>query len=222
MGSASVELVADFFGGWVDRDFWLLISSYLSQGVPLESSPNYAAESRSWKSAGLFALDIQSAICVAHAVKDLRDIFVYDLMAKLRSDPLHAKRAQQAVDNVRNVKRRYSDGKAERGDVARALSSVVTACGFNYGLLLPHIFPKYPTTEPLSLIPRPFMFVMTTLAANSTLTLRAGRQVGKCADGDSEVETESHGTMTLRQVFAAGINTGARSSPSIRLPIDSA
>lgn len=143
-------------------------------------------------------------------------------MAKLRSDPAHARRAQQAVDHVRNVTHQHNNGKAERGDVAQALSGVVSACGFNYGLLLPHIFPQYPTTEPLSLLPRPFMFIMTTLAANSTLTLRAGRQVGKCADGDSVVETESHGDMTLRQVFDAGINTGLPSSSSTLPPIASA
>jgi hypothetical protein len=98
-----------------------------------------------------------------------------------------------------------SEGKADRSSVARALSTVVTSCGFNYGLLMPQIFPRYPTNEPLSLLPRPFMFVMTTLAANSVLTLRAGRQVGKCADGDTEVETEAHGTLSLRQIFDMGV-----------------
>jgi hypothetical protein len=98
-----------------------------------------------------------------------------------------------------------ADGKADRLDLARAMSEVVTVSGFNYGLLIPQIFPRYPTSEPLSLLPRPFMFVMTTLAANSVLTLRAGRQVGKCADGDTEIDTEGHGTLTLRQVFDMGV-----------------
>lgn len=126
-------------------------------------------------------------------------------MAKLRSSPQHARQAQAAVDNVANLQRQMAAGKADRSSVARALSNVVTASGFNYGLLMPQIFPRYPTNEPLSLIPRPFMFVMTTLAANSVLTLRAGRQVGKCADGHTVVETESHGNMTLGQIFDMGV-----------------
>lgn len=129
---------------------------------------------------------------------------MYDLMAKLRSDPAKARVAQTAVDNVVNVHRRMAEGKADHSDVARACSGVVTGCGFNFGLLLPRIFPRYPTSEPLSLLPRPFMFVMTTLAANSVLTLRAGRQVGKCADAATEVETEAHGRLTLGQIFDMG------------------
>ena len=125
-------------------------------------------------------------------------------MAKLRSSSQHSRNAQTAVDNVARIQRQLADGKAERSDLARAYSTVVAACGFNYGLLLPKIFPRYPTTEPLSLLTRPFMFVMTTLADNSNLTLRAGRQVGKCADEDTEVETESHGKLTLGQIFGMG------------------
>ena len=138
-------------------------------------------------------------------MKDLSEIFVYDLMAKLRSSPQHARAAQTSVDNVASLQRRVAQGKADREDLSRALSGVVTTCGFNYGLLMPQIFPSYPVNEPLSLLPRPFMFVMTTLAANSTLTLRAGRQVGKCADGATEVETETHGSLTLSQLFDMGV-----------------
>jgi hypothetical protein len=183
----------------------LLIGNDLAQSVPLASSPNHTTEPGSWEPPGLFSLDRQRALCVTHGVKDLLEIFVYDLMAKLRSSPQHARQAQAAVDNVATLQRRMAEGKADRSSVARALSTVVTSCGFNYGLLMPQIFPRYPTNEPLSLLPRPFMFVMTTLTANSVLTLRAGRQVGKCADGATEVETESHGTLNLRQIFDMGV-----------------
>ncbi len=136
---------------------------------------------------------------------DLKEIFVYDLMAKLRSSPEHSRRAQQAVDAVANIQRKFASGKADRTDLARAMAGVVTASGFNFGLLMPQIFPRYPSEDPLSFLPRPFMFVMSTMAANSELTLRAGRQVGKCADGDTVVQTEAHGDMTLSQLFEMGV-----------------
>lgn len=177
----------------------------MTHDLALTSSPNNTAESGGWESTWLFPLDSERTLCITHCVKDLREIFVYDLMAKLRSDPAIARRAQAAVDNVAMLQRKAADGKADRRDMAAALSSVVTSSGFNYGLLFPQIFPRYPISEPLSLIPRPFMFVMTTLSANSVLTLRAGRQIGKCADGDTEVETEAHGVMTLSQLFDKGV-----------------
>lgn len=187
-----------FFGG-------LLIGDYFAQSRPLLSSPNHAAKSRGRKSTGLFALDKEGAFCVAHGMTLCKDVFVYDLMAKLHSDPAKAKAVQTTVDNVRNIQRQVAAGKADRRDVAREMAKVVVTCGFNFGLLLPHIFPRYPTTDPLSVVQRPFMFVMMSLAANSVLTLRAGRQVGKCADKDTEVETEAHGSMTLGQLFDKGI-----------------
>lgn len=200
-----VELVGDCLVGFFFGGCGLLISDDLTHSLPLKSSPNHAAEPRGRESPGLFGLDIQRALCVIHGVSAIKDIFVYDLMAKLRSDPKLAKQAQAAVDNVATIQRKLADGKADRTDLARAYSSVVTASGFNYGLLMPVIFPRYPVSDPLSLLPRPFMFVMTTLVSNSTITLRAGRQIGKCADGDTKVETESHGELTLSQIFDMGV-----------------
>ena len=135
---------------------------------------------------------------------EMKDIFVYDLMAKLRRDPRKAAEVQKALDDSARIAHLLSNGKADRADMSRALGRIVVACGMNFGMMLPRIFPRYPTVEPLSLMQRPFMFAMTTLAANSVLTLRAGRQVGKCADAATEVETESHGRLTLGEMFAMG------------------
>jgi hypothetical protein len=204
LAAFGVELFGDVF--WVGVGWGvLLIGGYFTHNLPLPSSPNHATEPSGREPARFFSLDSERALCVTHCVKDLREIFIYDLMARLRSDPVRARRAQTAADNVASLQRRMADGKADRRDMAQAMSEVVTASGFNYGLLIPQIFPRYPISEPLSLIPRPFMFVMTTLSANSVLTLRAGRQIGKCADGDTVVETESHGDMTLSQLFDMGI-----------------
>ncbi len=143
---------------------------------------------------------------------ELKDVFVYDLMAKLRSDPKRAREVQEAVDNVGKIQRQVAAGKAERGAVSKEMARVISASGFNFGLLLPHIFPRYPTTAPLSLIQRPFMFAMMNMAANIVLTLRAGRQVGKCADATTEIETESHGTLTMGQLFDMGVRTDSSAS----------
>lgn len=134
-----------------------------------------------------------------------KDIFVYDLMANLRKHPEKAKVVQGVIDQVRTLEQKIAQGKADRNEMSSALARLVPLCGFNFGLLLPYIFPRYPSTEPLSLLERPFMFAMTCFAANNRLTLRAGRQIGKCADANTEVTTRSHGQMTLGQLFDAGL-----------------
>lgn len=135
---------------------------------------------------------------------ELKDIFVYDLMAKLRKDTARCRVVQNAIDEMDTLHRKARDGKADRKTTAMAVAKVVEVCGFNFGAVIPHIFPRYPLSAPLSLLERPFMFVTTSLAANTTVTLRAGRQVGKCADGDTEVTTAEHGALTLRQIFLMG------------------
>ncbi|MEJ6701202.1 MAG: hypothetical protein QNL01_09560 [Akkermansiaceae bacterium] len=101
------------------------------------------------------------------------------------------------------VVRNIQEGKASRTDLASAQAKVIPASGFNFGLLIPSYFTAYPFQDPLSFVDRPFMFAMTCLAPNSVVTLKAGRQVGKCAHGDTEVET-NQGHMTLRSIFDAG------------------
>jgi hypothetical protein len=57
-------------------------------------------------------------------------------------------------------------------------------CGWNAGLLAPYFFPKFTTNEmgkwvPLSMMDRPFALAFFELQVGGSVTIRAGRQVGK-------------------------------------------
>lgn len=127
-------------------------------------------------------------------------MFVYDLINHMRRDENARKRVTEAVAHMERVITLTREGKANRTDLVRAMSAMVPVCGFNFGLLIPYFFHRYPVDLPLSLLARPFMFAMTCLVPDSITTLMAGRQVGKCAAGDTEVTT-NEGTLTLRQLF---------------------
>lgn len=124
-------------------------------------------------------------------------------MRSIRADSRKAKLVGDALQRVDSVARAIADGKASRQDLARAQAAVVPLCGFNFGLLIPAFFPRYPFEAPLSLTSRPFMFAMTCLAPNSVVTLKAGRQVGKCATGSTRLTTD-RGSITLSELFEQG------------------
>ena len=132
------------------------------------------------------------------------DLFIFDLLSTLRKNPKKAQEVQAAVDRVDMITRGIKDGKASREDLVEAQSSLIPLCGFNFGLLIPMCFHRYPLDAPLSLLDRPFMFAMTCLAPDSVVTLMAGRQVGKCVDGDTEVLTDKFGLTSMDQLFQMG------------------
>lgn len=129
--------------------------------------------------------------------------FIYDLFSALRKDPKRATLVTEAIQRVDRVAEAFSHGKAARSDITAAEAALVPLCGFNFGLLIPKFFPRYPIDKPLDFSSRPFMFVMTTMAPGSVVTLKAGRQVGKCADGDTVLAT-NEGNLTMRDVFEMG------------------
>lgn len=134
--------------------------------------------------------------------------FVYDLISELRKDPQQAALVTAAMKRIDTVSADYSNGKATRQDIMDAEGALLPLCGFNFGLLIPRFFPRYPFDTPLDFSSRPFMFAMTAMTPGSVITLKAGRQVGKCADGDTPVET-NHGRVTLREIFDQGLPVSA-------------
>ena len=131
------------------------------------------------------------------------DIFTYDLLSSIRKDPKKSRLVGDAMQRVDSITRAVVDGKASRRDLMEAQSKLVPLCGFNFGLLIPAFFPRYPFDSPLSLVARPFMFAMTCLAPNSVVTLKAGRQVGKCVTGETAIYTDK-GRTTIAALFELG------------------
>lgn len=135
---------------------------------------------------------------------DVEQPFVYDLLSELRKNPTRRREVEAASRHVDNVTQGVLEGKFSRSEITKAEAALVPLCGFNFGLLIPRVFVRYPRDQPLDFAARPFMYTMTTQAPGSVVTLKAGRQVGKCADGDTEVITPDGGS-TLRELFRAGL-----------------
>ena len=133
-----------------------------------------------------------------------KEHFVYDVLSLLRKDPERQKAVCAALNTADRLSQEVLEGKASRKDITKAEAELVKLCGFNFGLLMPRFFPRYPLDEPLDFSSRPFMFAMTSQAPGSVVTLKAGRQVGKCADGDTVVTTDT-GSCTLRDLFDEGV-----------------
>lgn len=130
--------------------------------------------------------------------------FLYDVLSELRKNPKRKAAVLTALSDADRVSQAVLEGKASRKEITRTEAKIVELCGFNFGLLIPRFFPRYPLEDPLDFSSRPFMFAMTAMAPGSVVTLKAGRQVGKCADGDTVVST-SHGERTLRDLFDEGV-----------------
>lgn len=133
------------------------------------------------------------------------DLFTHDLMRSVRRDPKKALEIEKALSRIEMVTRQAKIGKASRDQLAEAQAAILPLCGFNFGLLIPSFFPSYPEDQPLSWLPRPFMFAMTCLAPDSIVTFRSGRQVGKCVDGDTEIQTDKLGRMSIVDLFDLGV-----------------
>lgn len=129
------------------------------------------------------------------------EIFTRDLLSEVRRNPKKAQAIQAALARLDNVTSDVQLGKASTAEVTEAQAAMIPLCGFNFGLLIPYFFPRYPLDEPLSLLSRPFMFAMTCLAPDSVTTFRAGRQVGKCVTGDTRLTTDKLGDVSIAELF---------------------
>ena len=133
------------------------------------------------------------------------DIFSYDVLSYLRKRPKQAAAVEAILTRVDSISRLMREGKATQEDQKRLLPQLIPLSGYNFGFLIPSMFPRYPLDASLKFTDRPFMFAMSCLAPGSVITLKAGRQVGKCADGDTQVIT-NRGTLTLRDLYEAGVS----------------
>lgn len=127
--------------------------------------------------------------------------YIFDLINVLRTDPVRGTAIRRAAAALETIEHKLKFGKSVTSDVSRAQADLVAACGMNFGLLVPYLIPKFGRRgTPMSFMDRPFMFAMSCLAPNTTVTLRAGRQVGKCVSGDTVLQTRQ-GNRTIRDIF---------------------
>lgn len=137
------------------------------------------------------------------------DVVFYDLIGQLRKNDTLFRCASQFIEAADKIAVGIAGGKGNpytHENYAKMVSASVRACGNNFGGLLGGFIPSFRDEKPFSIVERPFMAAMSTLSPG-IVTLKAGRQVGKCATGDTTVETDTVGQVSLRELFEAGLPT---------------
>lgn len=72
------------------------------------------------------------------------------------------------------------DNQQNRQLKVACMKDVYRKCDFNPGFLVPHFFPRYPSTKPLSLSTRPFSYALYSMIIGGSMTVRGSRQITKC------------------------------------------
>jgi len=131
--------------------------------------------------------------------------FSFDLETILAQPELADKTNLMArIHEINDAHNAWHSKGSGSSTVARLNSQFIRDCGHNYGLLMPFVFPKYPTDRPLQFEKRPYMMAMSSMLTPMTLTLNAGRQVGKCVKGDTPLVVRRFGrenTVTIQDLF---------------------
>lgn len=60
------------------------------------------------------------------------------------------------------------------------LMNAIRACDYNMSLFVPYFFPDFVRGKPMTLWSRPHAMAMMAMAPNSSVTIAASRQIGKC------------------------------------------
>lgn len=126
--------------------------------------------------------------------------FVFDLFKSLRDNPARKKKIDQSLVLLSQLEAEHKRKGGNRKEIQQELAGLVVNSGFNLGLTIPYVFPRFLEGAPLSFVNRPFMFALTCLAGGGSVTVRAGRQVGKCVGGNTTVQT-NQGRMTMKELF---------------------
>lgn len=97
-----------------------------------------------------------------------------DLYVKIKNDA----EFQRQVLGLTDALHRAEAGK-DRSASRKASAELLKLCNYNPSLLVPHFFPQYPRTEPLSLLKRPFTIALMDKHVGGFTVIRGSRQIGK-------------------------------------------
>lgn len=100
-----------------------------------------------------------------------------DIIKQVRTDSTFLPKVKRAVDAI--IKLDTSSDPLIQQKRQEFVLQLLRQCNFNTGFLVPHYFPAYPASAPLSLLTRPFTFSFLNLNIYGTTTYRGSRQIGK-------------------------------------------
>jgi len=119
----------------------------------------------------------------------------------MRKNPKKAQLINASLDRLSKYEALAAKGEPVAGEIKAEVSKLVKLCGHNLGLIIPWLFPAYPYDKPLSLVNRPYMFALLSLAGNAIVTFRAGRQIGKCVHADTNLTLKDGKEVTIKDLY---------------------
>jgi len=103
-----------------------------------------------------------------------------DVYWQAKGDPAFRKELGRLIHKISVSEKAAIKDPVARNVFRSSLTELYRLCNYNAGFLVPHFFPAYPYTKPLSLQARPFSFSMFNMQIGGFTVMRASRQVGKC------------------------------------------
>lgn len=122
-------------------------------------------------------------------------VFV-DLYKQLTINPEYRNKVEAQMAKVDKA-----DKSGDREGVMHELEELLKLCDYNASLLVPYFFPRYPESSPMTFWNRPHAFSMMAMTLLGSTTIKAGRQVGKCLSGDTEIFTNHKDIKTIKDLF---------------------
>ena len=133
-----------------------------------------------------------------------------DLNWEVKTNAEFQHKLKALTDDIKRIEKE-NDGDPHCNDkIASRIIDIYRLCKYNAGLLVPYFFPQYPYDKPLSCTNRPYSFAMFHMQIGGFLSIRAGRQIGKCLTHSTQLEVVVQGEK--KKISAAELFNLARSA----------
>jgi hypothetical protein len=124
-----------------------------------------------------------------------------DVYWQAKGDPAFRKELGRLIEKISQAEKAAIKNPVARRVFREGLTELYRLCNFNAGFLVPHFFPTYPYTEPLSLQARPFSFSMFNMQIGGFTVMRASRQVGKSTTIGARQLVNAHVMPNYRSLY---------------------
>ena len=146
---------------------------------------------------------------------------MFDLYHELLTNAKFVNELDRLSQEMVQLEAQLGDGAPYSPEAARIIQDIFRKCDYNCGPILPYFFPEAieslpedpdavelgtpaaPLRRPLSLLNRPFAFVMTEINSGGETTIRASRQVSKSTTFSARQLVLTHLLPGFRSIYVA-------------------
>lgn len=112
-----------------------------------------------------------------------------DLNWEVKTNAEFRYKLKALTDDIKRLEKETEGDPHGSDKIASRIIDIYRLCKYNAGLLVPYFFPQYPYDKPLSCTARPYSFAMFHMQIGGSLSIRAGRQIGKALEENEPVLT---------------------------------